>query len=100
MWYFATHYMWMFDAWTPQLVVIFLLGMSIGLLLAWSPRLVLLRAIRRINFLEEAAVTDRNKRASRARWDAKPEDDPLVQQLLAAKNKPVLDNEFPVGQQW
>jgi hypothetical protein len=91
--------MWMADAWTPHLVVTFMLGLSIGLLLAWSPRLVLLRALRRITFLEEAAVTDRNKRASRARWDAKPEDDPLVRQMLAKKNE-TYDNEFTTGREW
>jgi hypothetical protein len=45
--------------------------------------------------LEFTLLSDRNKRASRARWDADPKDDPKVQALLnAGKPADRYDNDF------
>lgn len=94
-----THYMWWWDAFALQAVVILLLSVCLGLVLGWTPRMEVLRLRRRVHALEEFYTSDRNKKASRARWDAKPEDDPLVRQMLD-KKKETFDNEFTTGRDW
>jgi hypothetical protein len=76
--------------------LLFLAGVAAGALLAWCPRLVVLRLNRRVRLLEETYLSDRNKKAAKARWEADPKDDPTVQALLNAKKVPAdkLDNEW------
>jgi len=85
------------DAWSPLHVLIFLVGVLTGTLIAWSPRLVLLRLRRRINLIEEFLVSDRNKKASKIRWEKPDESSLLMAEIERKKNQPVLDNEFGSG---
>ncbi len=81
-------------------VVILLLGGCIGALLAWSPRLTTLRALRRLTLIEEFLVSDRNKRASRQRWEAPDAEMAKVLEMAKAEKAQALDNEFPTGKAW
>lgn len=77
------------DAWTPQLVVTFLLGGVFGALLAWSPRLVVFRLHKRVAELEFNTLQERNQRAAKARWERDPAKDPTVAAMLAAKENKI-----------
>ena len=70
---------------------ILLLGVLIGLLIAWSPRLVVYRLHKRLAELEFTLLSDRNKKAAAARWK-NPEDDPLMRELLKKNKEP--DEKF------
>ncbi len=85
------------DASTPLYLAILLLGVFIGLLFAWSPRLVVYRLHKRVAELEFTILSERNKRAASARWERDPAKDPLVRELMAAKGEKAqsFDNDWP-----